>query len=59
MIVANFLSMDKEHYNVQITFWEYLTYLINRDKFLLDLSEKFGEDFFGSYYFGGVIWKGM
>ena len=28
MIVANFLSMDKTHYNVQITFWEYLTYLI-------------------------------
>ena len=59
MIVANFLTLEKKHYNIRITFREYIHYLLNRKEFIIDLGIKFGVDLHGSFYFRGITWKGM
>lgn len=59
MIVANFLTLEKKHYNIRITFREYIHYLLNRKEFIIGLGLKFGVDLHGSFYFRGITWKGM
>lgn len=57
MFVANFLEgpgTDHSPVNVQISFYEYLLAKINRPVFLKDISNKFGKNFMGNYYFVGV-----
>ena len=60
MFVANFLTpKEKTNYNVRVSFFEYVHYLLNKKSFLQDLSLKYGTDF-NAYYFKGVkLWIDM
>jgi len=60
MFIARFITgpgTDKTPYNVQITFWEYIQYLVNQEYFLKKLGAKYHKDFFSGFYFAGCIWK--
>ena len=56
MFIANFLTLEKTNYNVQVSFFDYLHYLINKKSFLEKLSKEYRTDFFGSFYFKGVFY---
>ena len=60
MFIARFITgpgTDKTPYNVQITFWEYIRYLVNQKSFLQRLSIKYRTNFVNDFYFAGCIWK--
>ena len=53
MIVANFLNLEREPVNVEVTFSEWILYIFNQKKFLDNLSIKWEKDFVSQHYFGG------
>ena len=57
MFVANFLTgpgTDKTPYNVQVTFLDYLYYILSKQRFLHRIGQKYDKDFYSNYYFIGV-----